>query len=171
MEMIANGYSLWLMPKGEHYNKLADLIRKLAVEYSAPIFEPHVTLVGEVPQTSEDKVIELTQNLVIGQKPFPVTLNQIDYQDFHFRALFVKAEVTDPLQSLHNRAKQIFGIDIPPYMPHLSLLYGNYPNEVKEKIIAEIGREQRVEFEVDRVHLVKGGKVNDWRVVKEFPFK
>lgn len=168
--MISKGYTLWLMPKGEHYNRFADLIKRLAHQHGGPVFEPHVTLLGDV-ELSELETIERTQQLAQGQKPFPITLRQIDYQDYHFRALFVRAEITKSLLSLHNRAKEIFGMqDIPPYMPHLSLLYGNYPNELKEKIISEIGREQTAQFEVSIVYLIKGGEVKDWQIIKEFPF-
>lgn len=169
--MLSRGYSLWLMPSGEVYERFTYLIKRLAQEYNGPIFQPHVTLLGEFTQ-SEEEVIKLTQDLIADQKPFPVTLRQIDYQDFHFRALFVIAEITEPLLSLHSRAKQIFGMqNIPPYMPHLSLLYGNYSNDVKEKIISEIGSEQTAQFDVSIVHLVKGGKVEEWKIVKEFPFQ
>lgn len=55
-------------------------------------------------------------------------------------------------------------------MPHLSLLYGTYPNETKEKIIKEIGKNQMTQFEVNSVHLVQGGEIKDWQVIKEFSF-
>lgn len=159
------------MPKEEIDNRFAGLIKKLAKDYGGPVFEPHVTLLGEIEQP-EGEVMSKTEKLVSGQKPFPITLRQIGYQDYHFRALFVKAEITSPLLSLHERAKKIFGMqNIPPYMPHLSLLYGNYPAEVKEKIIAEIGREQSAQFEIKSVYLIKGGEVEDWEIIKEFTFR
>ncbi|MBI3103721.1 2'-5' RNA ligase family protein [Candidatus Daviesbacteria bacterium] len=158
------------MPKGKIYKKFAGLINRLAKQYNAPPFQPHVTLLGGIEQP-EEKIIRKTAQLVSGQKPFPVTFRQIDYQDYHFRALFVKAEVTKPLLSLHERAKKIFGMqNIPFYMPHLSLLYGNYPNELKEKIILEIGRDQTTRFDISSVHLVRGGEVEDWKAIKEFTF-
>lgn len=121
--MVSEGYTLWLMPSGAEYNRFADLIKKLAQQYNAPVFQPHVTLLGEFPQP-EKEAMRLTQELVIGQKPFPVKLRQIDYQEYHFRALFVKAVKTPDLVNLHERAKKLFGMEhIPPYMPHLSLLY------------------------------------------------
>lgn len=169
MAMISKGYTLWLMPKGEIYNRFADLIKRLGEQYDDPIFEPHVTLLGEILK-SEEETIKLTQELVAGQKPFPITLRQIDYQEHHFRTLFVKAEVTESLQDLHNRAKEIFEMDIPPYMPHLSILYGNYQVGLKKKIISEIGKDQTATFDVSSVHLMKGGKIEGWQIIKDFPF-
>ena len=169
--MRAKAYSLWLIPTGGVYNKFSDLIRRLAMEYSSPIFEPHVTLLGEFMQSEED-VIRKTGQLAEGKEPFPITLTTIDYQDFYFRALFVKAEKTEPLLSLQNRAKEVFGMqNIQVYMPHLSLLYGNFPQTTKERIIEAIGRSHPAQFTVNNIHLFKTGKqVNTWYKVKEFPF-
>lgn len=173
--MIAKGYSLWLMPPGEYYKRFADLIKTLAQKYGGPVFQPHITLLGELMAKfpySEEESIRLTEELVTGQKPFSIVLKEIDYQDFYFRALFVKVDVTKPLLGLHEKAKETFGIqNIPPFMPHLSLLYGNYPVYLKEKIIKDIGRNQSARFEVKSVHLVKGGEVEEWQIVKEFPLE
>lgn len=169
--MISKGYTLWLMPKGRYYHRFADLIKRLAKEYGGPIFQPHVTLLGELSHLDKD-VKKLTEKLVTGQKPFSITLRQIDYQEYHFRALFVKVDVTKPLVGLHEKAKELFGMQhIPPYMPHLSLLYGNYQPKLKEEIISTIGREQPAEFEVNSIHLIRGGQVENWQIVNEFIFK
>lgn len=170
--MKAKGHSLWLMPEGEVYDKLSQLIKRLAEEYNAPLFKPHVTLLGEVMQSDED-VIKRAQELASGQKPFPITLRTVDYQDFYFRTLFVTVEETEPLLSLHNRAREIFEMQvIPPYMPHLSLLYGNFPQAIKKKIIKDIGRDQTSEFTVNRVHVFKtDGEANTWYQVREFSFR
>ena len=166
----AKGYSLWLMPSGGAYNKLAALIKTLVEKYRSPLFEPHITLLGEIVLTEED-VIRRSQQLASGQKPFSTTLQTVDYQDFYFRALFVKAEKTKPLLALHNRAKKIFEMqETPSYIPHLSLLYGNFANPVKDQIIRDIGKKQKMEFRVGAIHLFKtDGEVKVWHEVKEFP--
>jgi 2'-5' RNA ligase len=166
--MQSTGHTLWLMPTGEAYEKFSGLIKKLAAENNAPIFEPHVTLLGDFQQ-SEEECVRLTKQLVSGQKPFSITMKDIDYEEFYFRTLFVRAEKTEPLLALHNRSKEIFKMDIPPFMPHLSLLYGTFPVETKEKIIREIGRNQSIQFEVKSVFLIKGGEITDWQILEEFP--
>jgi 2'-5' RNA ligase len=169
--MKAEGSSLWLMPTSEVYNKFASLINRLAREYDAPIFEPHVTLLGGVMQPEED-VLRKAAQTVSGKEPFPINLRVVDYQDFYFKALFVNAEKTDPLQALHGCAKELFGMqDIPNYMPHLSLMYGDFLQAVKEQIINAIGRDQATEFTVNSIHLFKTeGEANAWYKVKEIPF-
>ena len=169
--MKSKGHSLWLVPTGETLNKFSAIIRGLAKEHNAPVFQPHITLLGDLLYPQEE-CIKRTEQVVSGQKPFIITLKEIDYQDFYFRTLFVKAEKTEPLQVLHNRAKELFNKqDIPEYMPHLSILYGIFPQSVKEKIIKEIGKDQLAQFELKSVHLVKGGEVEDWYIVGEFPLR
>lgn len=169
MKFHSKGYTLWLMPKGQIYKKLDGLIKKLADENNGPVFKPHVTLLGDI-DLPENEIIKKTEELISGQKPFMINLNEIGYEDFHFRALFIKAIITPQLQNLHDRAKKIFKMNLPPYMAHLSLLYGNYPVELKKKIIQEIGRDQRAQFEVISIFLVKGGEVENWKIIKEFTF-
>ena len=54
-------------------------------------------------------------------------------------------------------------------MPHLSLMYGNFPPRTKEEIIAGIGREFAISFEVRSIHLFSAeGGPEDWFRVQEF---
>ena len=169
--MQGKGHSLWFMPTGEAYHKLSGLIKTLAEDYHSPVFEPHVTLLGEVRQ-SEDEILRRAAQLASGQQPFPIILRTVEFQDFYFRALFVRAESRDPLQTFYNRAKEIFAMpDLPEYMPHVSLMYGNFPPPVKEHIIKAIGRDHTTEFTVSSVHVFNtDGEAHTWSRVKELPF-
>lgn len=165
----AKGYSLWLIPAGETYNKLSILIKTLSEEYKSPLFEPHVTLLGEILLSEED-MIQRSKQLVFGQKSFSITLQTVDYEDYYFRALFMRAEKSESLLALHNRTKKIFEMQAIPYMPHLSLLYGNLTQSVKEQIIRNIGRKQDMKFTIGAIQLFKtDGEVSSWHKVKEFP--
>ncbi len=158
------------MPKGDIFKKYDTIIKKLAKENNGPVFEPHITLLGNIELT-ENEVIKGAQKLVLGQKPFQINLSEIGYEDYHFRALFVKAVISPQLQNLHNRAKQIFKMQIPTYMAHLSLLYGNYPNLAKKEIIKKIGKDQASVFEINSVFVQKAGLIRDWKIIKEFPLE
>lgn len=170
--MKATGYSINILPSGNEYNKFNELIKKLAQEYKTLVFDPHITILGQASD-NESTAIKLTEELVTGISPFSITLNKIGYQDYYFRALYVLVEKTEPLLKLHEKAKQLFGKqDIPPYIPHLSLLYGDFPVAIKEKIMQEIGREQLSTFEVKSLHVFKTeGEADSWYSVKEIPFR
>lgn len=170
--MKGAGYSINILPAGEEYNRFETLIIKLAEEYGAPLFAPHVTVLGQA-SPDEEAALKLMEKLVSNQQPFSVSLNNVAYQDYFFRALYVLAEKTEPLVRLYEKAKQIFGKkNIAEYMPHLSLFYGDFKPEIKEKIIKEIGRQQHVVFEVRSLHLFRTeGEADEWYSVAEFPFR
>ena len=64
--MKSKGHTLWLMPTGESYKRFSNLIKKLAKQYNAPVFEPHITLLGDFKQPL-DECIKLIQQVVSGQ--------------------------------------------------------------------------------------------------------
>ena len=54
-------------------------------------------------------------------------------------------------------------------MPHLSLLYGNFPPSLKEEMIAEMGPRLDVQFKVRSLHLYRThGEPRQWRQSGEF---
>lgn len=166
--MKAKGYSLWVMPTGEAYDTFSILIKRLAQEYDAPVFDPHVTVLGEATQP-EAEIIKRAEQLAQGHTPFQLHLHTIDYQDAYFRALFVRVQESEPLLALHQRAQELFQMPaLPGYMPHLSLLYGHFPQAVKETIIATIGQDLAARFTVRSLHVVKTeGDVKHWSRIKE----
>lgn len=51
---MAESYSLWIKPSGKVAEKLSQEIASQAAEYSAPVFEPHVTLLGDIQGNAEE---------------------------------------------------------------------------------------------------------------------
>jgi len=168
-------YSLWLIPTGDIYNKLANLISQLSEKYSAPHFDPHVTLLSQVAGV-EDKIVSKTSQLAKLVKPYKIKLTTIDYLDEYFRSLFIKIKETEEVMNANIKAREIFSEYIidrhadTKYTPHLSLLYGNFPSQVKKEIIKETGKEFNISFEIKSIHLFfTEGEVKDWYKIKEFP--
>jgi 2'-5' RNA ligase len=171
----AKGYSLWLMPSGDVYNELAGLISRLSIEYSTPNFEPHVTLIGSL-EGSEEDILSKTSQLATLIHPFNIKLTTVDYLDAHFTCLFIKVEKTNDMMKANWKAKEFFSpLRGRQYMPHLSLMYGDsitIPRASKKEIIAEIGKEFGMSFEVRSIHLFStDGEPLDWYRVKEFTLK
>lgn len=165
-------YSIWLMPTGNIYYKFARIITQLSKEYSSPSFEPHVTLLTRI-LASEEKMLIKTEKLASSLKPLEVQLTTLEYLDYYFRALFVKVVKTSQILKAYRKAIKLFGIKNPEeYMPHLSLLYGDFPESVKRKIIKKIGTNFKSEFEAQSLHLVRADyKAIVWHPIKEFPLK
>jgi len=146
-------YSLWLMPKGEVRRRLAEAILDLSREYSTPGFEPHVTLAGGIVGPAREVALRM-KDLARRIPPFAVRLTTVDGLEDYFRCLFMRVAQAHPVMSANAAAREIFRLpNQPSFMPHLSLLYGNLPCSVKDKIIASLTRRFELEFKATALHL------------------
>jgi 2'-5' RNA ligase len=165
----ASSYSLWLMPTGEVRRRLAGTIHDLSREYAAPAFEPHVTLAGGIVGSAREVAAKM-RDLARQIPPFTVRLTEVDFLDEYFRCLFVRVATTHPIMEANKAAREVFHLEKQPtFMPHLSLLYGDLPSNVKGRIIASLGRRYDPEFKARSLHLylIKGAP-QAWRRVARF---
>lgn len=163
-------YSVWLMPDGELGQTLSSLISRLSREFSAPLFPPHITLIGRLTGTQEELIARST-TLATLLEPYNLALGELDHLDEYFRSLFVRIEETPPVLFANEVARQVFlRMGDPPYMPHLSLLYGDFPPETKESIIKSIGKHLDRHFRASHLYLYStSGDTQTWRRLGEFP--
>ena len=162
-------HSLWIVPTGDVRDRLSLVLNRLSAHYGAPVFPPHVTLLGSfVGPRSE--LIHRSAQVASALRPFVLRLNEIEFLDAYFRSLFVRAALTELLRRAHRTACQAFGRRREPaLMPHLSLLYGDFPPSLKEKMIAEIGPRLDIQFKVRSLHLYRThGEPSHWRRVESF---
>ena len=162
-------HSLWLMPTGDVYDGLSRILRQLSARYAAPEFPPHETLLGECVGPRRE-LIDKSAGLAAAIRPFTVRLEQIDFLDEYYRCLFVRAALTEPLWKAHQAARQAFGHGHDPsFVPHLSLLYGDFPRDEKAEVIAQMGLRLEVQFKVRSLHLYRThGEPRQWRRVASF---
>lgn len=160
-------YALWLMPTGRARDRLATIIEDLSRQYGGPVFEPHVTLLGGMHGEAEtlcSKSIDLAQAL----SSFQVRLTSPGYRGQYFRCVFLNAEPTAALLHAHAQAKKVYGHEEPAtFEPHLSLLYGHYPEETKDRIVRSLPQDLLLRFEATTLHLVQATSDNpkDWRIL------
>lgn len=165
-------YFLWLEPTGRAHELLATTIAHLSQEHGGPLFAPHVTLLGDITG-EEGKLLQMTKKLAHALFPFDLTLTVPAFQDQYFQCVFMRVEETSTLLRAHTFARKVFHKeDAPPYMPHLSLLYGSYPNSFKEQIIGTVPTSLSVQFTASAVTLfrVEGNSPKGWRKVQTFGF-
>jgi 2'-5' RNA ligase len=164
-------YSLWIMPSGEVYAELNNIILGLSQRYNSPLFKPHITLTGGLFGDEKD-LIEKTRNLANNVKPFDVKLNTLGLKcvDEYFKSLFIKVKETNQIMDANKKAREIFNYGPnTKYMPHMSLIYGNFSNELKNEIISDVGKDLNLEFKVDEISLYSiKGKVKDWHDIGRF---
>ncbi len=163
------GYSLWFLPPPHSVESYSEIIKKLATKYTAPVFQPHITLVGTIPLKKEE-IIERMGHLTSRFAPFPLTMTEISYKDSYFESLYILVRPSEKLIEVNVTARTVMGMEKAPYMPHISLLYGSYPVSIKERIIADLGREQLNHFTVDSLHLIQSsGDESTWKSIQSFP--
>jgi len=168
----AGNYSLWIVPGGEAYDRLSRIIYGLGALNGAPDFCPHVTLLGRLAGPPRELASQ-AQRVAATLRPFMIRLEKIDFRDEYFRSLFVHAVLNEPLRNAHEAACQAMARRRePPFMPHLSLLYGNFQRCFKEEVIAELGPRLETRFKVRSLHLYRTqGDPRRWRRLASFGLK
>lgn len=167
---MASAYHLWLTPTGQVYDILQKTITDLSKAYHAPVFDPHVTLLGSLPGTEEAislRCVKLGESLA----PFDIFLAEPACGDQYFQCVFLKAQETPALMNAHELANRLFVKAPNPFMPHLSLLYGHYSLELKHKITSTLSQALSLNFTVDTIHLIhaKSEHPMDWASILSVP--
>lgn len=167
---MGNTYHLWLKPSGRVYDLLVKTIAELSQVYQAPFFEPHVTLLGSLPGTEEEITLRSSQ-LGTSLRPFDIQLTTPAYGDQYFQCVFLKVQETPAMMNAHELATRLFEKHTSPYMPHLSLLYGHYSIERKDKIAATLPETLQLRFTVDTVDLIRARseEPKDWVPILTVP--
>ncbi|MFB0515661.1 MAG: 2'-5' RNA ligase family protein [Candidatus Neomarinimicrobiota bacterium] len=162
-------YSLWFMPRGTLYRSLEYTIARLSQAWGTPRFEPHVTLLGALTGLDE-KIIQQTARLAgLLQSP-TIQLTSLSGSETYFRCLYIRVEPTAEVLAIHQQARELFQQpDEPPFRPHLSLMYGHQPRQVRNDIIDRLGDKFQGEFIANELHLCDTTGVPDsWQRVRSF---
>jgi len=170
--VTAPTYHYWFKPGGEAYRILTRTIRNLATELQAPVFEPHISLIGNL-QGTEEELIQKSEELAQQLEPFEAVLTQASYRDTHFQCLFMLVEKTPALMKAHARAIDFFRRTNQDFMPHVSLVYGTYPEAQKKLVIDNLPPQVKTTFKVTGLYLVRANSPDpkDWHEIGPFPMK
>ncbi|HTL46895.1 MAG TPA: 2'-5' RNA ligase family protein [Verrucomicrobiae bacterium] len=129
------GYSLWLDPADPAQSFFSGLIRSLSSAFQTPVFEPHVTLAGQI-LLPEKEVLSKAKALSAGLKPCELTFEGCETSAAYFKALFLaRPQPMAWLRAARDMAVKLFQMPDASYDPHLSLAYGE-GIEFKEKFPA-----------------------------------
>ena len=194
-------YSIWLEPPSGSPAavKSAAFIKRQAARMpgSPPAFAPHVTLVGGFEGTEDEirnKTLQLATDL--GSETGPLfwgaecAVDDVGVGDIFFQCVYLLMRPTPQLMKAHELAAAAFGVTPgngpgKPYMPHLSLVYGeSFSPEEKEGAAAAARTELLVSggggsggfgFTVDRLSLwrtdVSDRSCQSWELVDHFPLQ
>jgi 2'-5' RNA ligase len=164
-------YHLWVKPAGAVRDTLVQTIQELAQELRSPVFEPHVTLLAGLIGTEQEHA-ERSEIVTQQLRPFKITLREPSYGSEYFQCLFMRAEQTPSLMNANALARRIFQKPDETYMPHLSLVYGSYPESRKQAIIRNLPPDVRTSFEVIALSLIRADSSDpqDWHEIANCPF-
>jgi hypothetical protein len=82
-------YALWLIPSETAYARLAQLIKELAHELSAPLFDPHVTLLEGI-RWETAKIVRQCEELAASSRPFEIHLGKENFERASKRSIFYR---------------------------------------------------------------------------------
>jgi len=157
-------YHLWLTPDGEAHDRLAQLINQLSEQYRGPRFEPHITLLGEI-EGEESIVSEQVRILATRLRPIQIHLQEPACEDEYFRCVYFTVRETQKIGEAHEQAKLILGkTPKSPFHPHVSLLYGLFPERVKREVITSLPADLPETFLAIALKLIRAEslKPGDW---------
>lgn len=144
-------YSIVIIPPEPLYSQLKKVIDELAKEFDGPIFEPHMTLLGNI----EMDLGQLKEKLnVLSQiNKLDLKLGEVSLSTTYFQNVFIRVNPTHQFLELNINAKNLFGIENNVFMPHISLLYGNQDMKKREEAASKINIAQ-ASFTADRFIII-----------------
>ncbi len=129
-------YSLWLRPDRNTTEVLQGVIKQLAAKYDAPVFPPHITLLGAI-NCMETEVSQLAQSLASNARQFQVECQGLETRQRYFQCVYLRTRLDENLADIQKRASELSGQTLTEaYKPHISLLYGNVSEDSKQVMLA-----------------------------------
>ncbi len=162
-------YALWLKPTGEVDDILRRIIDSLADSYSAPRFDPHITVASGIHGSEEDLHVRLNR-AAEGSQPMTLHLLDTDYEDELYLSLFVRIAPNEALLALRERCLREFRLEHDSYMPHVSLMYRKMDPDKKAQIVDRVGKRFDLVFIPDKIYLVRvSGPPDTWKDIGHIP--
>lgn len=161
--------SIWLIPAREDAQYIQVIIDNLSINYQAPVFSPHCTLYSpiDLPKAELKKILERSAK---NMKSFYVKNIMISHTEDLWKTIFIELLRSSELEQLQQEVISQFQVEQPyKFSPHISLLYKEIPDKIKEDIIRNL--QVKNSFKMDKIAAVQTGpKVDNWATVVEIPF-
>ncbi len=158
--------SIWLTPSKKDECYLQNIINELASEHQAPVFSPHMTLLSPV-DLNENELHSVFSNVSKEFEPLNVTLAGINHSPNIWKTVFVELEESLELITLQQQiASQLSSTPLYEFLPHISLIYKDLPQEKKEEIIRKLA--VRNSYKMDKITAMRTGPhVEKWERLAE----
>jgi len=166
--MASDYHSIWLMPRSEDKAKFAAIVRDLAERFQSPVFQPHLTLVEDMPRSCEE-LRPLLDRLTEGMACFEAPVSTVEESPLYYRSFYALFPVMEPLRALKEKAVGLFNVgSVQTFMPHISLAYGVAESTEKARAITALQAELNgMSVSFDRVCIVSSSQhtpIEDWTI-------
>ena len=161
--------SIWLIPASEDAQYLQAIINNLSSTHQAPVFNTHCTLYSST-DLSIAEVKKILERSVKNMKSFYVKNIMISHTEDLWKTIFIELLRSSELEQLQQEVISQFQVEQPyKFSPHISLLYKEIPDKIKEDIIRNL--QVKNSFKMDKIAAVRTGpNVDNWETVVEIPF-
>jgi hypothetical protein len=135
---MATGFSLWLMPDVATAGAAAALVERLAPAHAGVLFEPHVTLLGDIFPPSVESLEATASAIAAATPPIAVSFSRAATGGVYYRCVFALVGPIPPALAAANSAAQAACGHDEVFMPHMSLLYSDIPQDEREAVAAAV---------------------------------
>jgi 2'-5' RNA ligase len=172
MSESVRAYHLWIKPSGPPYELLSRTINRIAEEWHAPVFDPHVTLAGPL-DGSERELIERCDTLQMLLSPFRIVLDKPLHGPDYFRCVYMRAEPDAAIMSANDAARRVFNLPHRPFMPHVSLVYGSFTETQRQRIVSVLPPDLCLSFTAESFDLIGADSPDpkDWHTLRSLPLE
>lgn len=128
---------IWLCSSNDEYYQ--DWIRNLAEKANAPVFSPHITLMGSIHTDDVISYRNAIFPIVNNIRKINIDFKEIQMEEIIWRAMYFLVEPKGELTKIHhklvNALHKIGAKKESHYLPHLSLLYAEFSKEEKQNLL------------------------------------
>lgn len=161
----AHRYALWLLPHGARATALQHSICSLAQRWGAPVFAPHLTVCSGISTVSIHAVIAQCTALATTTHPLVLVPTALGTTSDFYRCLFLHIAANDALSVLRSRVLP-WAEERQPWIPHISLLYADIPEDRKIEMMPEVSAHCNTPIECATLALyITTGTVEQWHEV------
>ncbi|MCE9652320.1 MAG: 2'-5' RNA ligase family protein [Nitrosarchaeum sp.] len=160
-------YAIWLTFSKSDKDYLKSVIDKISEKYSAPKFEPHITVYGLV-DLKFDLIDNIIKKVSRNSNSFLVKKSKILQSEVFWKTVYVELEMNQQMELIHKNLKNHFEKILKyEFNPHISLIYKILSIEKRIKIINELSIKN--EFRVNKIALQEFfPDIEKWKIVKEY---
>ncbi|MGK0390382.1 MAG: 2'-5' RNA ligase [Maribacter sp.] len=168
--------TIWLYASGD--TELPILIQHFSNTLNAPVFIPHITLLGSVEIDDPLPYLEAVAHISNDLNTLKIYLDGIAFEELIWRCFYYKVHPKETLLAYHKllvSQLEKFGASKSEYfMPHLSLIYQNLTltqqEELLEKNKALLASRSLIFNTIKVVHFIPDD-IENWEVLASFPLK